>query len=293
VKYLLSGSNGYICSQLHKALQDKPGLEIFGYDILANSGWEGSVYLPTLSQQREYIEDIRPDVFIHLGAQTDVMKSTSDPLLDANLNILSTLNAAKAVSELGNGCHFVNVNSGGAIYGAPRQVPVTESELPSPKSFYGLSKLTSERYLQILGDLNGLNWSSLALSNVYGPSNRKGVFFNLITNLMRGTRPIIYAATNTRDYIHVEDVIQAIQSQVQKPSFSRIHISSGQETSNLDLYNLISKAMNVSISPIIEEARDGEISRSALDNTLAFKLLGWSPLRDIESSLQEIINSYI
>lgn len=291
MKVMISGGAGYIAKSLRLMLEGVQQFEVYSYDIkLCNDS--SVLFLPNLRDQLTWINQIRPDVFIHLGAQTDVNYSFVKTEVDFNLNCESTFLIANHFAEFLPSTHFIYINSGGAIYGNKEVFPIKENFPTSPLSFYGLSKLIGEDYIRMLGTLKGLKWSSLALSNVYGPSNFKGILYELVTSIQNSNTCVIYGPESTRDYIHVEDACDAIIIQCKGPSYERIHISSGFEISNMEIFSKISKILNVDTIPTIKPPRQGEIYRSSLSNEYAKFVLDWSPIKNLESELEEVVKSY-
>ncbi len=291
MKILLSGVRGYIGTNLFFHLSKNPELNVSGYDIAGSSGPKIKI-LPKIGDQIRFLDQVKPDAFIHLGAQTDVASSILKPDMDAELNIISTIQIANYISEFYPKCHFIYVNSGGALYGDGGSQQIAEDCKTVPNSFYGLSKLTAEKYLELFGILKGLRWSSLALSNVYGPLNRKGIFFNIVTAIQKNEHPIIYGPHNSRDYVHVSDVTRAIFAQIPMPSNRRINIGSGRQITNIEILNMVQKIMHSTMEPVIHPGRLGEIENISLSNRLAKILLNWEPKEDMQKALPEVVASY-
>jgi UDP-glucose 4-epimerase len=236
------------------------------------------------------LSNISPSHVIHLAAQTDVRDSMLEPDSDLESNGFGTLNLVRSVIELG--CmDFTNINSGGAIYSALESIPYTEDSKVKPDSAYGATKQLAEEYVRIFCENAGINWKSLALSNVYGSirENKKGIFFEAWRSISEGSAFTIYGDHVTRDYIHVSDVVAAILSSLASDQSGRFNIGTGKETSNLQAFTLIRTAMEADTPFSIRDPRAGEVLRSALDITKAREKLGWTPEVDLISGVQEIL----
>src|SRR5438045_4171262 len=156
------------------------------------------------------LRSIKPDAILHLAAQMDVRKSVADPVFDASVNVLGTLNLLEAARATG-AKRFVFASSGGAIYGEQDSFPAIESHPRRPVSPYGASKLCGEEYVALYQRAHGLSGASLRYSNVYGPGQdplgEAGVVAIFFGKLLRGeTATINGDGLQTRDYVHVEDV---------------------------------------------------------------------------------------
>jgi UDP-glucose 4-epimerase len=234
------------------------------------------------------LKEIKPDVIVHLAAQIDVLGSFEQPLLDLRSNGEGTLNLISASIE--SGCeNFVYIASGGAIYDSNQSLPIQETGIEFPVSPYGLTKLLGEGYVRVLSEKAGTQWSSLALSNCYGPvlEHGRGVIFQFWKALSNGKPPFINGKSVTRDMIHVDDVCRAIALAIEKPTNSRVNISSGKEVSLVELFQNISKELHTKIAPELREHIIGEVERSALDNKKAADLLGWVPMISLEVGIRD------
>ena len=168
-------------------------------------------------------------------------------------------------------------------------MPLNERSAELPQSPYGLTKNLAEGYVRIFAEKNGSQWSSLALSNCYGPIDEhgRGVIYNFAKALSSGTTPAIYGKDVTRDFVFVSDVVDAICLAISNPTNMRVNISSDSETSLLELYFEIAREMgDISVKPIIEEPKFGEIRRSRLSNLLAQEIMGWRPKIELSKGLR-------
>lgn len=283
IRVAITGSSGFIGREVVKKLTEVSEFEIYTIDLHGSGANHFNLDITTEEVEIKFLQ-IRPDVLIHLAAQVDVVKSFENPIGDFSTNVLGTLNLLYA-SKLAGTKEIIFIGSGGAIYDSSNIMPVDENGKINPISPYGISKYAAESYVRIFAENFGINWTSLALSNCYGDleSHGRGVIFALCKAISEGMQPQINGAEVTRDFIHVEDVANAVLLSIGKKLNCRINISSNTETSLIDLFELISEILNVDIDPIILDPRDGDVLRSELDNSRAYNLLGWRPeigLRD-------------
>jgi UDP-glucose 4-epimerase len=285
-RILLTGAAGFIGTSLTSSLLAR-GEEVFTTDLLGLPSDRHVSCDIQSAELKDFVERIKPEVIVHLAAQIDVRHSMTDPILDLKVNALGTLNLLDAA--LGNGCrNFIYIHSGGAIYDSSSPMPLTEESDVLPASPYGASKLIAEHYVRILCSNKGVNWSSLALSNCYGPINlnKKGVIYEFWRALSADITPHINGPENSRDFIYISDVIEAIEMAIKKPSNSRVNVSSESEITLIDLYNMISDVMKIDKLPIIGPKIPGEVTRSTLSNKKALELWGWAPRVSISEGLQ-------
>jgi UDP-glucose 4-epimerase len=277
-KIAVTGSAGFIGRKLIPQLRDLD-IEVIELDLVNFSNSKSYVNLDLLySDVEDIIVRLKPEVVIHLAAQTEVLKSFEDPENDFLINALGTLKLVRSAAQSGTQ-HFIYINSGGAIYSKDAKLPILEDSITKPESPYGISKMIGESYLEVLSEKHGMQWTSLALSNCYGSvsENKKGVIYEFWKAISSGLIPHINGEEVTRDFIHVNDVVKAIVLTVDHPLNCRINISSGVEVNLRDIYQVVAHSMDSKVSPELRPHIKGEVLRSALDNSRAYKLLGWRP----------------
>jgi UDP-glucose 4-epimerase len=239
------------------------------------------------------VADARPEVVHHLAAQIDVRRSVADPLHDARVNVLGTIALAKAALEAG--CRrLVFASSGGTVYGEPdpAALPIDEHYPPRVTNPYGVSKRSAEDYLASFAELHGLEPVSLRLGNVYGPRQdphgEAGVVAIFCNRLLAGEPVTVFGdGRQTRDYVFVEDVVDAFVAAAEHPDApgARVNIGTGVETSVLELYDALRRAAGVGGEPRFAPPRPGELARIALDCAEAGRVLGWRPATDLAAGL--------
>jgi UDP-glucose 4-epimerase len=237
----------------------------------------------------------KPDVVHHLAAQMDVRRSVADPLHDARVNVLGTIRLLEACRRHGVRKMIV-ATSGGCIYGEPdpATLPVDEEHAALPHSPYGASKLATESYLHVYGAIHGLSWTSLALGNVYGPRQdprgEAGVVSIFAGRMLAGLPVTIYGdGEQTRDFVHVEDVVEAFVAAMDGAERLRCNIGTQSETSVNELFDVLARLCGYLDEPRYAPARAGELQRIALDVSRARQTLGWRPRVDLERGLASVV----
>jgi UDP-glucose 4-epimerase len=231
----------------------------------------------------------RPEVVLHLGAQMDVRVSVAKPLFDAEVNILGSLNVCQGALAAG-ARKVVFAGSGGTLYGEPQELPVREGHSQHPLSPYGVSKKAVGDYLHYYREVQGLDSTVLALANVYGPRQdphgEAGVVAIFAGKLLARERATVFGdGSQTRDFVFVDDVVDAFVRAMDKGSGLTINIGTGVETSVQRLYDTMARLAGFSEPPRYGDARTGELDRSALDPGRAAAHLGWEPQTDLETGL--------
>ncbi|MGQ0670460.1 MAG: NAD-dependent epimerase/dehydratase family protein [Actinomycetota bacterium] len=237
----------------------------------------------------------RPEVVMHLAAQAGVRPSLEDPAHDASVNIMGLLNVLECSARTGVR-KVVFASSGGTIYGEPRKVPVKETAAAGshPLSPYGVSKKVALDYLGFYQRYRGLDFSALALANVYGPRQdpvgEAGVVAIFTSKMLAGETPTIFGDGNqTRDYVFVDDVVHAFALALERGSGRLINIGTGLETSVNALYRMLADITGFAGQPATGPLPAGELRRSALDIALASEVLGWRPWTHLEDGVGETV----
>ena len=234
-----------------------------------------------------------PDRIFHLAAQTSVAVSMSDPRLDADVNITGTLNLLEAARLCGSP-RLVFVSTGGAIYGRDAPLPTAEDAAMRPESPYGISKLMAEQYLDFWERRWGLDCAVIRPANIYGPrqdsSGEGGVVAIFSRACMDRTRPTIFGSgEDTRDYVFVEDVVDALIAAGDAGGSGVYNIGTGVETSTREVFEAVAREARFGGGAKHGPARPGDLPRSVLDSSRAHRELGWSP----GTSLQEGIEATV
>jgi UDP-glucose 4-epimerase len=305
--YLVTGGAGFIGSHLCDRLLAE-GHRVIAVDDLSTGR------IANLSEARGYgkeftffnmdlraegllslFERHRPEVVMHLGAQSSVAVSMENPILDASVNAMGTLNVLECVRRSG-ARKVVYAASGGTVYGDPRKLPVKETALGGarPVSPYGISKKVAVDYLAFYERYHGIEWTALALANVYGPrqdpQGEAGVIAIFTSLMLAGTAPTIFGDGNqTRDYVFVDDVVHAFALAAERASGRIVNIGTAVETSVNGLYRMLAELARFTGEPGHGPPRAGDLRRSVLDISLAGDVLGWHPWTHLEDGLGETV----
>jgi UDP-glucose 4-epimerase len=235
-----------------------------------------------------------PEAVIHLAAQAAVSRSVADPRLDADINVLGSVNLLECCRQSGVR-RFVYVSTGGAGYGDTDVIPTPEDHPSQPISPYGVSKVAAELYLACWQSLHGLSGIVLRLANIYGPRQsphgEAGVVAIFTDRLLRGQPCIINGdGLQTRDYVYVGDVAEAARLAVERSEATGpFNIGTGVETSVVTLFERLRAAAGGRGEAQHAPARPGEQRRSLLDPSRARQLLGWSPRTTLDEGLRRTI----
>lgn len=223
-----------------------------------------------------------PEVVFHLAAQPDVQVSVAQPALDAEVNVVGTVNVLEGARRAGTR-KVVAASSGATIYGevAPRHLPVRESQAAAPLSPQGASLRAALAYLQLYRRLHAVEFTALALANVYGPrqdpERDAGVVATFGARMLAGEPCTIYGdGEQTRDFLFVDDCVDALVRAGARGDGLLINVGTGVETSVNDLYAHLAASLGVEGPPEVAAARPGEVQRSVLDPARAAMQLGWS-----------------
>lgn len=224
------------------------------------------------------VEGGRFEVLVHLAAQMELRRSVEQPAFDADVNILGTLNLLEAARKAGTK-QVIFSSTGGAIYGEAEDLPLDESAGTRPLSPYGVAKLAVENYLFVYHANYGLDVASLRYANVYGerqsPHGEAGVVAIFLGKLLHDQAPTINGdGLQTRDYVHVSDVVRANVAAVGRRGFHVYNVGTGVETSVVELYEALQKALGKTLAALHGPAKTGEQRRSAISPAKIVRELG-------------------
>jgi len=299
LRVLVTGGVGFIGSHLVGVLI-RTGHQVRVLDNLSTGSIEN------LADVLDAIEFVRGDVrdygvvesavrdvdaVVHLAALIDVAESVEKPDLYFDVNVIGTYNVTKASRSINT---FVFASSS-AVYGEPIRVPIPEDHPLMPKSPYAASKVSGEAFVQAFANQYGFRPVILRLFNVYGPKQSRayaGVIIEFIRRVSRGEPPVIFGdGEQTRDFIHVSDVVEAIMLSLRNEGVRGVfNIGSGEGVTINRLANLILKLMGrEDLRPIYAPPRPGDIRYSIADITRARKELGFKPKVGLEVGIKELI----
>ncbi|MCS7096339.1 MAG: NAD-dependent epimerase/dehydratase family protein [Nitrososphaerota archaeon] len=232
------------------------------------------------------------DVVVHAAAYISVEESIKKPALYFRNNVAGTANIANAC--LRRGVKLIYISSA-AVYGTPVHLPINESHPANPISPYGLAKLMGEEAVKFYAR-QGLKYAILRLFNVYGPGQSSayaGVITRFIERLSVNKPPIIYGdGQQTRDFIHVYDVAEAIKLTMENNVENEtLNIAAGTPVTINELAEHVTKLAGLSLKPVFAKPRPGDIKHSHADTSKARRLLGFTPKISLEQGLKMLLKS--
>jgi UDP-glucose 4-epimerase len=245
----------------------------------------------TSPELADVVAGFGPEVVFHLAAQIDVRVSVDRPDYDARTNVEGTINVLEAAHQAGVK-RFVFSSTGGAIYGETDVVPTPEDHVAQPMAGYGTSKLCAEQYLGLYQRLYGMPTVALRFGNVYGPRQdphgEAGVIAIFCGKYFEGGRPKVFGdGTQTRDYIYVGDLVDAIVAAGDSDVTGEINVGTAEETTVLQLIDAIRDAgeEDNGFEAEFAPARLGELDRSCLAVDKARDALGWQARVDVREGI--------
>ncbi len=244
----------------------------------------------------EIFAEEKPEYVFHLAAQMDVRKSVADPAYDAEVNIGGTVNLLEAGRAV-NLKKIIYASTGGAIYGEPKHIPASENIPVEPLCPYGISKHTVEHYLELYRKLYGMNYTVLRFPNVYGPRQdphgEAGVVAIFARLMLSGKQPKIFGdGTKTRDYVYVEDIVEANMRALEGGDGAVLNLGWGEQVTDQQIFDGVRDAVGCSSTPEYAPKRLGEVGHIALDASLARKVLGWEPRISLHEGLRRAVQFY-
>jgi len=234
------------------------------------------------------------DVVYHQAAQAGVRKSVEEPATVNHYNVDGTIEVLEAARA--HDVDRVVVASSSSVYGVPEYLPYDEDHPRNPVSPYGVSKLATEQYARVYGDIYGLPTVSLRYFTVYGPRMRPNMAMtNFVSRCLHGEPPVLYGdGTQTRDFTYVEDV-RRINEQLLEDDRADGEIVNIGSTDNIDIRTL-AEVIRDEIDPDLDieydDAREGDAEHTHADVSKANDLLGYEPSVDIREGVRRFIDWY-
>ena len=311
MRIVVTGGAGFIGSNLVDALLDE-GHAVTVVDNLSTGKFDNLMGVKEAAKENRFTflhTDIRDDAMIaafkgkeqeaviHLAAQPDVRVSVKNPVMDADVNVLGTINVLQLAAE--NGVkRFINTSSGGCVYGEPDSIPVAETAPRHPDSPYGVSKNVAEEYIRYYERTHGIDCCTLALANVYGPRQNAfgeaGVVAIFIGKILGEEEPVIFGdGEQTRDFVYVDDVVDAYRAALSRGDGEFLNIGTGLQTSVNELFKGIADIMDYEVAPEYAPQREGELDHIALDAGKAEEVLSWRPRTSLQEGLERTVEWYV
>jgi UDP-glucose 4-epimerase len=299
MKILVTGGAGFIGSHLVDRLI-KEGHEVVVIDNLSTGKKENlnskakfykiDIRSPKISQ---IFKKEKPEVVFHYAAQIDLRRSVENPIENAKINILGTLNILENCKKL-KVKKLIFASTGGAIYGDADILPTPETYSELPLSPYGIAKLTIEKYLNYYYKIFGLPFVSLRLANVYGPrqnpKGEAGVIAIFTDKMLFKKQPIINSnGKQTRDFVFIDDVIEANILAMESNKIGIFNIGTAKETDINTIFKKLKELTGSKCKEIHGPEKEGEQKRSCLDYSKAKTELSWQPKYSLEGGLTKTV----
>lgn len=303
MKILVTGGAGFIGSNVVD-LYLSNGFEVVILDDLstgrASNLNPGAKFIQMdirSSEVASVIESERPDIINHHAAQMDVRRSIAEPIFDASVNILGSINLLENARKFGVK-HIVYISTGGAVYGEPVYLPCDEDHPINPICQYGASKHTVEHYLYMYRENYGLEYTVIRYPNVYGPRQdphgEAGVVAIFTGQMLQGEQVRINGdGEQERDFVHVHDCARGNLLAVTVPHESGIfNLGSGKGTTVNQIYEALKEITAYPLEAIHGPAKLGETSKIYLDASKVRRVFGWEPTLDLYAGLTNTIEYF-
>ena len=275
---LITGGLGFIGSHLSNRLLKDNNVKIIDDLSTGNIKYLENINHKNLTLVKKDLNSLNLsfqlkdiDYVFHLAAMASVPMSIKKPIFCNLQNVTSTINLLKGCVE--NDVEKIIFSSSSAIYGQNANMPLKETEIPMPASPYAASKASCELYLKSFYESYGLEYTALRYFNVFGPKQDKNsqyaaVIPNFISSLLENKQPVIYGTgEQTRDFVYVDDVVNA-NILAAKSKFNGVtNIASGKRITINELYEIIKNILKVDVNAKYLPARLGDIVHSQADIT--------------------------
>lgn len=301
MRILVTGGAGFIGSHIVDLFIDS-GHEVAIIDNMShgketNVNGQAKFYKADIRDKtiRNIFKEFVPEVLCHQAAQIKVPVSVKDPISDADINILGTINLLEACRE--SGVRKVIYPASAAIFGNPEYLPIDEDHPLNMISGYGVSKHTVEHYLKVYSELYGIKYTVLRYANVYGPrqdsSGEGGVVAIFSKKFNRGENVEIFGdGEQTRDFVYVGDVAAANLAALSNLDNGIFNVCTNSRISVIGLFNLFKELTNKDIMQIYKQPREGDILHSYMSYDKINIECGWMPKIDMREGLKNTLEYY-
>ncbi|MCM8804162.1 MAG: NAD-dependent epimerase/dehydratase family protein [Candidatus Omnitrophica bacterium] len=303
-KILVTGGCGFIGSHTVDRLIEEKN-QVIVIDNLSTGFIENlnkkAIFYNVDIQEKEKLSDIFKnysfDYVFHFAGQINVRKGEKDPIFDINVNVIGIVNLLEELKK-NPPKKIIFSSTGGVMYGLTDIFPTPESVEPFPICIYGISKLTCEKLLYAYSKNYGINFVSLRYGNVYGPRqnylSEAGVISIFISRVIEGKECIIFGdGEQTRDFIYIEDVVDANILFMENDINGIFNIGTGIETSVNRVFDIINENIGKDCKKVYRKAKKGELKRSCISIEKVKRYTGWSPKYKIEEGIKKTIEWFL
>ena len=302
MKILVTGGAGFIGSNIVDGFIEN-GHDVVVVDNLSHGKRENlnsKVKFYNLDirdkELNKIFESERPEVVCHHAAQISVPKSVDNPIEDADINIIGSLNLLECCRLYG--VKKVIYPASAAIFGEPIYLPIDENHPLDMMSGYGVTKHTLEHYLKVYKELYNINYTVMRYANVYGPrqdsTGEGGVVAIFCEKILENEVPTIFGnGEQTRDFVFVKDVVEANIKALTELDNEIYNVATNTKISIDDLFNMVCNILNKDMKPVYGEERAGDIRHSYMTYKKINEACGWKPQYSLENGIKETINYYI
>ena len=302
MKILVTGGAGFIGSHLVDALVAR-GDEVLVVDDLSTgsrANLNPAARFLELDVRgvaaAELIRSEKPDAISHHAAQMSVSRSVREPVFDAEVNVMGSLNVAMAAADAHS--RLVFASTGGALYGDADVIPTAESASAWPVSPYGIAKLSFEHYLFGFRSQFGLSYLALRYANVYGPRQNphgEAGVVAIFCEGMLGKRGYLIngTGTDTRDYVYVDDVVTANLLAIDSDACDHLNVGTGRQADTNTIHALVAERLGKPPDAQHGPARPGDLRASALDSAKIRATLGWQPKVTLEDGIARTVDWFV
>jgi UDP-glucose 4-epimerase len=295
-KILVTGCSGFIGQALIKTLlKTEKDTSVVGVDIIEPATRDYDFIKIDISEPgiSEIIQTLQPKIIYHLAAQTNVRHSINFPKLDFNTNVTGTENILRGMTS-NRPQRIVFTNSGGAMHSKPTKIPTQENETPTPESPYGRNKLISKKLIEAESKRMQFSFAILNLANIYGEENPPKSAPAIFTEayIQKKVLTVLGDGSATRDWVYIEDLIEALIMSSQISKNLDLNISTGKETSINSLISMLTENGRIDSKIIYKPEILGEVKRSALCNLKASAEINWTPKTSLDLGVKKIVSYY-
>ncbi len=301
-KILVTGGAGFIGSHVVPALLEQGDCEV---TVLDNLSTGKRAYVPKevpfhlldirSRELEEFLLRERFQTVIHLAAQTLVPYSMEHPEADEDLNVAGLVHLLEGCRK--SGVEQIIFSSSAAIYGDNQHLPLTETEVPAPTSFYGLSKTVGESYIRLYSQVSGLHHVIFRFANVYGErqgETGEGGVISIFARKIAHKEPLtIFGDGNqTRDFVYAGDIARAMCLAVGYAGNATLNVSTNQEVSLNQLIGVLEKVLGHRMEVQYGPVRPGDIYASVLSHKALKETLGMQEYTDLEAGLRKTMDYF-